>query len=243
MTMPSPRRIHRIATSLHNRQTDIIVALDGVHDPHNVSAILRTSDAVGVDRVIWRPDPEAKWVNPEVTRGSERWVALEDYDDFLGEMLKYKKSGYKIAATHLARNAVDFRKIDWTKPWIVVMGNEHRGCTDEVLEIADENIFLPMYGLVQSLNVSVATAVTLYEIQRQREAAGMYGQKRSREHVEHMMNRWKLDIEGFTIDELLSYPEGPQPSGPEDHQDGRLVPRKRKKDSPPNDQSHERNNV
>lgn len=226
--MPSPRRIHRLASSLHNRQTDIIIALDGVHDPHNVSAVLRTADAVGIDRVIWRPDPEAKWVNPEVTRGSERWVALDDFEDFLGELQKFKQAGYRIAATHLARNAVDFRKVDWTKPWIVVMGNEHRGCTDEVLEIADENIFLPMYGLVQSLNVSVATAVTLYEIQRQRELAGMYGHKRPREHVEHMMNRWGLAIEGFTIDELLEYPEGPLPADSGSHQDGRKIPRRRK---------------
>lgn len=231
--MPSPRRIHRLASSLHNRQTDIIIALDGVHDPHNVSAVLRSADAVGIDRVIWRPDPEAKWVNPEVTRGSERWVALEDFEDFLGEMRKFKQAGYRIAATHLARNAIDFRKVDWTKPWIVVMGNEHRGCTDEVLELADENIFLPMYGLVQSLNVSVATAVTLYEIQRQRELAGMYGHKRSRQHVEHMVERWGLANEGFTIDELLEYPEGALPADEGSHQDGRKVPRKRKRDSVP----------
>ncbi|HOY65368.1 MAG TPA: TrmH family RNA methyltransferase [Candidatus Ozemobacteraceae bacterium] len=227
--MPSPRRIHRLATSLHNRQTDIIVALDGVHDPHNVSAILRSSDAVGIDRVIWRPDPEAKWVNPEVTRGSERWVALEDCPDFLGELRGLKTAGFRIAATHLAHDAVDFRTPDWTKPWVIVMGNEHRGCTDELLELADENIFLPMYGLVQSLNVSVATAVTLYEVQRQRQLAGMYGKTRSREHVEHMFHRWGLGIEGFTVEELLTFPEGDLPSETTAHQDGRKVPRRRKR--------------
>ncbi|HEY9072217.1 MAG TPA: TrmH family RNA methyltransferase [Candidatus Ozemobacteraceae bacterium] len=238
--MPSPRRIHRLATSLHNRQTDIIVALDGVHDPHNVSAILRTSDAVGIDRVIWRPDPEAKWVNPEVTRGSERWVALEDCPDFLGELGRLKAAGFRIAATHLAHDAVDFRKPDWTQPWVIVMGNEHRGCTDELLEIADANIFLPMFGLVQSLNVSVATAVTLYEIQRQRELAGMYGKTRSREHVERMMKRWRLEIEGFTLEDLLVCPDGPEPQGQEDHQDGRLVPRRRKKSPAVDSVHHER---
>jgi len=238
--MPTPRRIHRLASSLHNRQTDIIIALDGVHDPHNVSAVLRSADAVGIDRVIWRPDPEAKWVNPEVTRGSERWVALDDFDDFLGEMRKFKQAGYRIAATHLARNAVDFRKVDWTKPWIVVMGNEHRGCTDEVLELADENIFLPMYGLVQSLNVSVATAVTLYEIQRQRELAGLYNKQKPRSHVEYMMKRWGLEEEGFTVEQFLDYPEGPPPAGPDDHQDGRKVPRKRKKTIEPEQASPER---
>ncbi|HAE39934.1 MAG TPA: hypothetical protein DCG57_15095, partial [Candidatus Riflebacteria bacterium] len=173
--MPTARRFYRIAKAIHQRQLDLVVALDGVHDQHNLSAVLRSADATGLGRVLWYPDvKKPDKLNPEVSKGSERWVALETVDALTPRLVDLKKQGYKIAATHMAHEAVDFRSIDWTTPWVVVFGNEQRGCSEATIAVADANIFLPMLGFVQSLNISVAAAVTFYEIQRQRENAGMY---------------------------------------------------------------------
>lgn len=222
--MPTSRRIHRIAKAIHNRQPDLIIALDGVHDQHNLSAVLRSADATGVGRVIWFPDirkPET--VNPEVSKGSEKWVKLETVGNLKNRLSELKKQGFKIAATHMGARAVDFRSLDWTSPWVVVMGNEQSGCSDDILEVADENIFLPMLGFVQSLNISVASAVIMYEIQRQRENAGMYSRTMPHAHVQSLFEQWQLEPEGYELQSMLQRPEGELPAREFEHQDGRAV--------------------
>lgn len=222
--MPTARRFYRIAKALHQRQLDIVAALDGVHDQHNLSAVIRSADAAGFGRVIWFPDlrkPEK--LNPEVSKGSERWVQLETVNSLSERLKDLKQQGYKIAATHMAHAAVDFRSIDWTTPWVVVFGNEQSGCSQSTLELADANIFLPMMGFVQSLNISVAAAVTFYEIQRQREAAGMYSRGASEQQVRELYNQWGLIDEQFNRDDLLQPPVGPEPSLEHPHSDGRSV--------------------
>ncbi len=221
--MPTSRRKHRIGEALHQRQLDVVIALDLVHDQHNLSAVLRTADAAGFGRVLWAPDfKKPEDVNPEVSKGSERWVDLQVVDDIKPSLLQLRKQGYKIAATHMAREAVDFRTLDWTQPWVVVFGNEHRGCSDATVELADANIFLPMAGFVQSLNISVAAAVTMYEIQRQRQLAGMYNKTASPEQVELLYRQWNLADEELTVEELLTRPDGPLPEAEQPHTDGRF---------------------
>lgn len=222
--MPTDRRIHRIAKVIHSRQPDLVFALDGVHDQHNLSAVLRSADATGIGHVIWLPDiRKPDRVNPDVSKGSEKWVKLEVVESMKDRLVEMKKQGFKVAATHMASKAVDYRSIDWTTPWVVVMGNEQRGCSNAILEVADENIFLPMHGFVQSLNISVATAVTMYEIQRQRENAGMYKQNKPREFVEGLFERWKLAKQNYSIEDLLENPLGELPEMDEIHSDGRAV--------------------
>ncbi len=205
--MSTDGRIQRIARAIHRRQLDLVVALDRVHDRHNVSAVLRTSDAIGISQVLWNPDEVDEWqANPEVSRGAERWVSLKTTREMLLEVAAFQQNGFGVAATHLGAASVDYREVDWTKPWVVVMGNERRGCSEEILSIANANIILPMVGLIQSLNVSVATAVVLYEIQRQREKAGMYKQKLDRVQVEKIYRAWDLAREGIALQELLEPP-------------------------------------
>ncbi|HNV68933.1 MAG TPA: RNA methyltransferase [Candidatus Ozemobacteraceae bacterium] len=224
--MPSPRRIHRISQALHRRQDDLVVAIERVHDRHNISAILRSADAVGVGHVIWEPDPRQNEepINPEISKGTERWVQLKVTKKLTRDLRALKKKGYQVAATHLSHRAVDFRSLDWTKKWVVILGNEHAGCSEDVLAEADENIILPMMGLVQSLNVSVATAVLLYEIQRQRENAGMYQRQLPKRTVQKIMKAWRLNDEGYTIEHLLNppAPEDELPPAHDRHSDGRL---------------------
>ncbi|MBU1105623.1 MAG: RNA methyltransferase [Candidatus Riflebacteria bacterium] len=222
--MPTDRRFFRVAKAIHQRQLDIVVALDGVHDQHNLSAVLRSADATGIGRVLWYPDvrrPEK--LNPEVSKGSERWVSLEAVAALPPRLLDLKKQGYKVAATHMARKAVDYRSIDWTQPWVVVFGNEQRGCSEATIEVADANIFLPMMGFVQSLNISVAAAVTFYEIQRQRENAGMYSRCAPEQQIRELYSQWHLEDEQFSIEQLLAPPVGELPEMDHPHSDGRSV--------------------
>mgnify|MGYP001202169582 FL=1 len=222
--MPTARRFYRIARAIHQRQLDIIVALDSVHDQHNLSAVLRSADATGINRVIWFPDlKKPEKLNPEVSKGSERWVQLETVDALTPRLLDLKSQGYKIAATHMAHAAVDFRSIDWTTPWVVVFGNEQGGCSEATLEVADANIFLPMMGFVQSLNISVAAAVTFYEIQRQRESAGLYSRCAPEKQVRDLYSQWGLLDDRFNIDELMEPPAGEIPPIDHPHSDGRSV--------------------
>lgn len=222
--MPTARRFYRIAKAIHQRQLDLVVALDGVHDQHNLSAVLRSADATGLGRVLWYPDiKKPEKLNPEVSKGSERWVALETVDTLTPHLLDLKGQGYKIAATHMAHEAVDFRTIDWTTPWVVVFGNEQRGCSEATIEVADANIFLPMMGFVQSLNISVAAAVTFYEIQRQRENAGMYSRCADEKQIRNLYSQWQLVDEQFSLDQLMTPPEGGLPKMDHPHSDGRSV--------------------
>ncbi|HNX74658.1 MAG TPA: RNA methyltransferase [Candidatus Rifleibacterium sp.] len=220
--MPTVRRTHRISQTLHQRQLDIVIALDFVHDQHNLSAVLRTADASGFGRVIWAPDiKKPENVNPEVSKGSERWVDLRVVDDLKASLLELRGQGYQIAATHMGREAVDFRTVDWTTPWVVIFGNEHRGCSNATVEMADKNIFLPMAGFVQSLNISVAAAVTMYEIQRQRQLAGFYQRNASAEQVRLLYDQWRLADEELTLEDLYQRPAGPLPPPDQPHKDGR----------------------
>jgi len=222
--MPTARRFYRIAKAIHQRQLDIIVALDGVHDQHNLSAVLRSADATGINHVVWYPDiKKPEKLNPEVSKGSERWVKLETVDALTPRLLELKQRGYKIAATHMAHEAVDYRHIDWTVPWVIVFGNEQSGCSEETVKVADANIFLPMMGFVQSLNISVAAAVTFYEVQRQRENAGLYSRRAPEKQIRELYSQWNLIDEQFDLDQLMEPPAGDIPTLDHPHSDGRSV--------------------
>ncbi|MBF0410606.1 MAG: hypothetical protein HQM10_24900 [Candidatus Riflebacteria bacterium] len=218
------RRLFRIARSLHQRQLDLIIGLEKVHDPHNLAAILRSADATGVGKVVWAPNNENPLPpNPEVSKSSEKWVELIQTTNFINTMKSYKDQGFNIAATHLGNTSVDFRTPDWSKPWVVILGNERIGCSKEILEICDLNIQLPMMGLVQSLNVSVATAVILYEIQRQRQNKGMYSRVLPPGTVKSLFDYWKLAEEGIKLEDVLQPPPFEMEVPDSEHLDGRTA--------------------
>lgn len=167
-------RYHRIHTVLKARQPDLTLCLEEVHKPNNVSAIIRSADAAGVHKIhaVW-PDPKMRTLS-HTSAGARNWVEVdthESIDDAVGEL---KGQGMQILATNLSDTAVDFRDIDYTKPTAVILGGEKHGITPHALSMADQDIIIPMVGMVQSLNVSVASALILFEAQRQRQIAGMY---------------------------------------------------------------------
>ena len=159
---------------LARRQHDLTVCMEQVHKPHNVSAVIRTADAVGIHHVhaVWPGDRMRTMVSSSA--GSNSWVKVITHRTISDAVSTVKAQGMQVLATNLSDNAIDFREIDYTLPTCILMGQEKTGITREALALADQDIIIPMLGMVQSLNVSVASALILYEAQRQRQIAGMY---------------------------------------------------------------------
>ncbi len=169
----SPERYRRIREVLRQRQTDLTVCLENVHKPHNVSAIVRTCDAIGIHRVhtVW---DERNKLRGGTAMGSQQWVRTTNHETIGDAAQTLKSQGMQILVTNLSATAVDFRDIDYTRPTAILFGQERYGVSDEAIALADQDIVIPMVGMVQSLNVSVAAALVLYEAQRQRQIAGLY---------------------------------------------------------------------
>ncbi|NOX37870.1 MAG: RNA methyltransferase [Calditrichaeota bacterium] len=173
--MPTERRIAKFRRVLANRQPDLTVVCENIHDPHNVSAILRTCDAAGVLQVHLLYTEEAfPELGKKSSASAKKWIDTIKFRNPRDLRQHLKDRGFTIYATHLGHRSVSIYEIDWTKPSAIIVGNEHRGVSDEALAIADANVYIPMFGMVESLNVSVATAVILYEAVRQRLQEGRY---------------------------------------------------------------------
>ena len=175
--MSTEQRVARIDAALLKKQPTLQVMLDSVHNSQNLSAIIRTSDAVGVLDIYYStPVNETLRIHKTITQGAHRWThrhRINEVDKV--KFLQEKKSeGFQVVVTHLEECAVSYRDVDYTKPTLIVMGNEKEGVSADIIAEATDVIVIPMQGMVQSLNVSVATALILYEAQRQLENAGMY---------------------------------------------------------------------
>ncbi|MDC5850503.1 tRNA (guanosine(18)-2'-O)-methyltransferase TrmH [Vibrio europaeus] len=166
-------RYNRIHEVLKARQADLTLCLEEVHKPNNVSAVIRTADATGIHKIhaVW---PNEMRTLSHTSAGARNWVDVETHDSIDEAITELKAQGMQVLVTNLSETAVDFRDIDYTKPTAIILGSEKVGASEQAKKLADQDVIVPMVGMVQSLNVSVASAVILYEAQRQREAAGMY---------------------------------------------------------------------
>lgn len=175
--MLNEKRIARIDELLSRKQPGLQLMLDNVHSAQNLSAIIRSADAVGVLDIYYAtPENKSLKLHKTITQGAHRWTRrfrVNDKDKV--KFLRQKKrEGFQVVVTHLEERAVSFRDLDYTKPTLLVVGNEKEGVSQEVIDEATDIIVIPMLGMVQSLNVSVATALILYEAQRQLENAKRY---------------------------------------------------------------------
>ncbi|RMF19692.1 MAG: tRNA (guanosine(18)-2'-O)-methyltransferase TrmH [Gammaproteobacteria bacterium] len=189
----SPERYAKILHVLKHRQPDLTVVVDQVHKPHNISAIIRTCDAVGVGHVhaVWPEDDALFRVLRRQAKGAERWVEVHHHNRIQDVGADLKGRGFTLVAAHLSDRAVPYRDVDWTQPIALIMGQEREGMTEEAAELADVHAIIPMLGMVESYNVSVAAAIMLAEAQRQRQAKGMYDAPRlPREEYEALRFRW-----------------------------------------------------
>lgn len=183
----TPERLERINSMLNQRQPDLTVCMEGVHKTHNLAAVVRTCDAIGVSEVhaVWKN--ERMRVSGGSAAGSQNWVDVHNYTNTKDAIDALKAKNMQVLVTNLSDTAVDFREIDYTKPTAIILGQEKFGASDIAKEMADHDIVIPMVGMVQSLNVSVANAVVLYEAQRQRKAAGMYDKATISEDIRQRM--------------------------------------------------------
>ncbi len=175
--MPTSERIEKVERVLASRQADLRVVLEGVTLAHNASAVMRTCDAAGVLHLdLIGPNPEALKPNKAISTRADKWLEISVHPTPASCLMPLKEAGYQILATHLRKDSVPYTEIDLARPVAIVFGSEAEGITEECLSLADKVVRIPMFGMVQSLNLSVSVAVMLYEALRQRAAAGLPGQ-------------------------------------------------------------------
>lgn len=170
----TPERFQRIQSVLQRRQPDLTVLMDNVHKGHNLSAIVRSCDATNIFAVHAVKPSGAIRSHRDITSGSGKWVKTHVHQNTEDAITHLRAQGMQLLAAHLSDAAIDFRQADYTQPTAIILGGELEGVSDLARAEADQHIIIPMGGMVESFNVSVAAALILYEAHRQREAADMY---------------------------------------------------------------------
>ncbi len=168
-------RKKKFLTVLKHRQPSLTIVMEDIHDPHNVSAMLRSADAVGIAEVqlVYVTEKFPK-LGRKSSASANKWIARRQFKSIPQCFSALHGEGFMVCATHLGKTSESLYDLDLTRNIAFVFGNEHRGVSDEAVKLADRNFQIPMMGMIQSLNVSVACAVSLYEALRQRQDAGMY---------------------------------------------------------------------
>lgn len=186
------KRLEKITRVVNARQHSLTVVMENIHDPHNVSAIFRTCDAVGIPKVnlVYNFESFPK-IGKKSSASAFKWVDKEKYKSIQECYSELRKSGFKIFASSLTDHSKSLYDLDLTQKAAIVVGNEHRGVSEEAAKLADEVFLIPQFGMVQSLNVSVATAVIVYEAMRQRLKRGMYSKSElDKTTLEKMIDDW-----------------------------------------------------
>ncbi len=156
-------RLKKIDRVVAGRNFSNAVVLEGIYDRGNISAVMRTAEAFGfVNFHVIETQEKFKEAN-RVTQGADKWTEVQKWKTTKECILELKKRGHKIVATSLEASK-PIHEIDWTVPTALVLGNEKEGITREMLELSDERVIIPMNGFVQSFNISVAGALSLYHI-------------------------------------------------------------------------------
>lgn len=191
----TPERRQKLLTVLNKRQNDLTVVLENVFDPHNISAVMRSCDAVGIQEVYvlnTRIPRHKKW-GAKSSSSAAKWLTIYQFDNATECFNELRKKYSRILTTRLATDASDLYSLDLTQSVALVFGNEHSGVSDEIIAMADGNFIIPQSGIIRSLNISVACAVTLYEAFRQKKLAGHYDKaKMNGGQLEALLEEWKL---------------------------------------------------
>ena len=194
----TPERKAKLLSVLKKRQNDLTVVLENVFDPHNISAVMRTCDAVGVQEifVLNTKLPRHKKWGKRSSSSAEKWLTIHQFDN-ASECFSSLRSSYPtILTTCLTDDAVSLHEIDFTGSTALVFGNEHDGVSEEIRNMADGNFIIPQVGIIRSLNISVACAVSLYEAYRQKSLAGHYEKQRlAGQQMNELLNKWEINGE------------------------------------------------
>lgn len=172
----TPERSKRLNDVLDKRQPGLTVVLENVQDPHNISAVMRTCDAVGIQDIyiLNTQIPKHKKWGAKSSSSAAKWLSIHQFTDVKECFAELRKHFDKIYTTHLSSDAIGLHSIDFTQKVALVFGNEHGGVSEETITLSDGNFIIPQVGIIKSLNISVACAVSVYEAFRQKETAGHY---------------------------------------------------------------------
>lgn len=195
----TPERRGKLQSVLNKRQNDITIVLENVFDPHNISAVMRTCDAVGVQElyVLNTKIPRHKKWGFKSSSSAAKWLTIHQFENTEACFSELRKKYSKILTTHLSGDALNLYEIDLTQAVALIFGNEHSGVSEEIRMLADGNFIIPQAGIIRSLNISVACAVTLYEAYRQKMLAGHYNKaKLNGDVLKQLMDKWGYEVEG-----------------------------------------------
>ena len=189
----TPERSKRLNDVLSKRQPGLTLLLENVHDPHNISAVMRTCDAVGIQDIyiLNTHIPKHKSWGARSSSSAAKWLTVHQYTDIKVCFADLRKNFDKIYTTHLSTDAVSMHELDLTQKVALVFGNEHNGVSEETIALSDGNFIIPQVGIIQSLNISVACAVSLYEAFRQKKMAGHYNETQLEDvHMQNLKTEW-----------------------------------------------------
>ncbi|HPH99643.1 MAG TPA: RNA methyltransferase [Chitinophagaceae bacterium] len=191
----TPERTKKLLAVLSKRQTSLTVVLENVFDPHNISAVMRTCDAVGVQDIYilnTRIPPHKKW-GAKSSSSAHKWLTVHQYTNAQECFTVLRQHYNLILTTHLSSDAVSLYHVDFTKRIALVFGNERDGVSEDIRALADGNFIIPQVGIIQSLNISVACAVSLYEAFRQKNIAEHYNEQQlSSTHFQQLAKEWSM---------------------------------------------------
>jgi len=202
----TPERTDKLINVLSKRQANLTVVMENVDDPHNISAVLRTCDAVGIQDIyiLTTRIPKHKKFGYKSSSSALKWLTIHEFDNLEACVAAVRKNFAKILTTHLSSDAVEIYDIDFTDSVALVFGNEHDGVTEEFRKLADGNFIIPQMGIIQSLNISVACAVSIYEALRQKKVAGHYDQASlPKEQMDSLLTQW--GVEELTPENYVPY--------------------------------------
>lgn len=169
-TFVSDRRKQRFDEVLAQRMNHLQIVLENIYQPHNASAVIRSADCFGVQYVHAIEKKNKYIVNEDVAMGSGNWITLQRHNDSDNNtracLVRLKEKGFKIVATTPHKNDCSLQDLDITQKFALVFGTEQEGISEDVFEMADAYVKIPMYGFTESFNISVCAALCMYELTR-----------------------------------------------------------------------------
>lgn len=204
----TPERIEKLRLVLDRRQPDLTIITDYVHKGRNLSAIVRSADAVGIADVHCVIGDKDYRLFRGTALGSHRWVKVHRYTQLDKPVSSLKLQGFQVVAAHLSEQAIDFHDVDYTKPTAILLGAEKQGISQLASDLADFHVTIPMVGMVESFNVSVAAGIILSEAQNQRQKKNLYQHRRiDLATYEQLFFEWAHPkIWQYCVENNLDYP-------------------------------------
>jgi tRNA (guanosine-2'-O-)-methyltransferase len=186
-------RTNKLTKVLLQRQANLTVVMENIHDPHNISAVMRTCDGVGIQDiyVLNTKIPRYKKWGSKSSSSAAKWLTVHQYTDAKTCFADLRKNYDRIYATHFSSNEISLYDIDFTNSIALVFRNERDGVSEEIKDIVDANFIIPQVGVIQSLNISVACAVSIYEAFRQKKDTHHYDRASlTEQRINELMIQW-----------------------------------------------------